>query len=207
MDLEFIKKRIKSRNPKPLGIKRRYSVLLPLIYVEEELHILYEVRSQKLSTQPGEISFPGGAVEEGENFIEAAIRETSEELKIREEDISVIGELDYTVSLYNFELHVYCGMLKGIEKENIYPSKDEVDHVFTVPLKFLLENSPTCHNIELQTVTNDEFPYHLVQNGRNYNWRKGSYPVYFYEYNEYIIWGMTARFTNNFIDILKGEKR
>ncbi len=53
------------------------------------------------------MSFPGGQVEENESFKEAAIRETIEELNILEENIEVIGELDYVVSYYNSTVHAF----------------------------------------------------------------------------------------------------
>lgn len=206
LDLKYINEKIQNRKVRPLGVKQNYSVLLPLIHEKSELHILFEVRASHLSTQPGEISFPGGSVEEGESYKEAAIRETQEELNIKKESIEILGELDYIVSPYNFELHVYCGYLNEIQKDEIFPNAQEVNHIFTVPIKYFLENEPKLYNIELETVIRDDFPYHLIQNGKDYNWRKGKYPCFFYLFQKYVIWGMTARFTKNFIDILKKEK-
>ena len=80
MNLNYIQKKISNRKGRPLGIEKDFSVLLPLIKVKDELHILYEVRSKNLDTQPGEISFPGGMVENGETYKDAAVRETIEEL-------------------------------------------------------------------------------------------------------------------------------
>ena len=40
-----------------------FAVLVPLIEKDGEFHILFEVRSPKLKSQPGEVCFPGGAVE------------------------------------------------------------------------------------------------------------------------------------------------
>lgn len=203
MRLKDIESILQGRKSVPLGIKRDYSVLLPLIYKKDQLHILFEVRSSALKTQPGEISLPGGLVEKGESYREASIRETHEELNISEESIKIIGDLDYMISPYNFMLYAYCGILEGINIEEITPNKDEVDHIFTVPIDFFIQNEPICHNIELETVVTEDFPYHLIQNGEKYDWRKGKYPVYFYIYNEYVIWGITARIIKNFIDVLR----
>ncbi len=202
MNLDKIRSKLQSRKSCPLDISNNFSVFLPLIYVGKELHILFEVRAKHLKTQPGEISFPGGLVEKGESFKKACIRETQEELNISKEDIKIIGELDYINSPYNFMLYVYCGILEGINREEIKPNHDEVDHIFTVPINFFLVNNPIVHNVGIKIITPDDFPYHLIQNGEKYNWRKGNYPVYFYVYNDYIIWGITARIIKNFIDIL-----
>ena len=48
--------------------KKKYVVLLPLVKINDKIHVLFEVRSQTVS-QPGETSFPGGALEDGENFV------------------------------------------------------------------------------------------------------------------------------------------
>ena len=65
MDLSSIESRLKNRNVKVLGHEQMKvsSVLVPLIEKEDGLHVLFQVRGKKLRTQPGEICFPGGRVE------------------------------------------------------------------------------------------------------------------------------------------------
>ncbi|HMA60291.1 MAG TPA: NUDIX domain-containing protein, partial [Halanaerobiales bacterium] len=79
MYLDLIKKRIKNSQIKPLGVKAKYAVLVPMLRLEDKLHLIYEIRSEEIGTQPGEVSFPGGRIEEGETAREAAVRETEEE--------------------------------------------------------------------------------------------------------------------------------
>jgi 8-oxo-dGTP pyrophosphatase MutT (NUDIX family) len=206
MDMDKIKEIFKNRKSKPLEIKQYYSVLLPLIYVDDEIHILYEVRSQNIKTQPGEISFPGGKVEVCEDFKEAAIRETYEEIGIDIEDIEVIGELDYVTRENNFILYPYIGILHT-DINSLKINEDEVEKIFTVPIKFFVETEPEEYNISFSMDIDDEFPFDKIPNGQNYNWRKIGHPVLFYDYNGYIIWGMTAKMTENFIKrVKKGEK-
>lgn len=69
---------------------KSYAVFIPLIEIDGEDHILFEVRSQNIA-QPGEVSFPGGRLEEGEGFKDAALRETMEELLLANEDIEYLG--------------------------------------------------------------------------------------------------------------------
>ncbi|WP_425447536.1 NUDIX hydrolase [Dethiothermospora halolimnae] len=202
--MDYIKDKIKDKRAKPMGIKNEFSVIAPLLYVDGEIHLLYEVRAKHLNRQPNEISFPGGKVEDGETFKEAAIRETYEELNIDKSNIRLIGELDYIPTPYNFHIHSYLAELKNIERDNIRYSIDEVDHIFTVPIKFFLRNNPKLYYANLETFVEEDFPYDLIPNGKNYKWKKGRYPVYFYKYKEYIIWGITARITKNLIDHLLG---
>lgn len=203
MNIERIRKLIKDRTPKPIDINREYSVLIPIIEKNNRLEIIFQLRSNNLNSQPGEISFPGGEVEEKESFKEAAIRETMEELNIEEENINVIGELDYLVSYGNIIIRCFIGTISGIDVEDIVPNPDEVDHIFIVPLNFFLENEPDIYYLDVKTLLNDEFPYNLIPKGREYNWRKGKHTVMFYQFKDYVIWGFTARMIKSLIDILK----
>lgn len=203
MELEFIRDRLNSRKGQALEITHHYAVLLPLIEVNGEWHILYEVRSSALETQPGEVSFPGGRVEDGESPLQAALRETCEELGIAPEQIEYAGELDFIASPYNFMLHAYAGILRNVSQSAIRFSADEVERVVAVPLSFFLRTVPEKYMGEVDIHFAEDFPYHLIPNGTAYRWRKGQYPVYFYIYGEIVIWGITARLTLNFVGILE----
>lgn len=205
MELKYIRGKLENRRAEVLGVTSNYAVLLPLVHVKDEVHVLFQVRAKDLDVQPGEISFPGGGVEAGETFKEAAVRETYEELRIDKQNIKIIGELDYMVSPYNLSIYPYVGILQNTDIQKINFNKDEVDNIFCVPLTFFLKNEPIIHQTTLKTIPDDNFPFHLIPKGKNYNWRIGRYPVPFYFYNDYIIWGITARITKNFIDILKKE--
>lgn len=199
MDINKIREKIKNNIATPMDIKREYAVLIPIIENNGRLEIIYELRSKNI-TQPGEISFPGGEVEKGESFKEAAIRETMEELNIKRENIEVIGELNYLISYAGIIIRCFVGVITGLELKDIKPNKDEVDHIFTVPLDFLLDTEPDKYYLDLETTINEEFPYNLIPGGKDYNWRVGLHTVMFYFYKDYIIWGFTARMTNEFIN-------
>ncbi len=203
MKIENIIEKFKSRIPRPIDVKKEYSVLIPLIKNGDKWEIIYELRSKNIS-QPGEISFPGGRVEKDESFKMAAIRETMEELNIDEKNIEVIGELDYLVSYENIRINCFLGIITGVDLEDINPDKEEVDHIFTVPLEFFLETEADTYYLSVRTVLNEEFPYNLIPNGKDYSWRDGKRSVQFYHYKDYIIWGYTAKMTHQFISIIKG---
>ncbi|NLY65930.1 MAG: CoA pyrophosphatase [Tissierellia bacterium] len=205
IDIKNIINRVKGREPRPLDIKKEYAVVLPLINIEGNWQLIYEVRSNSLKRQPGEISFPGGKVEEGEGYKEAAVRETMEELNIDKEKINIIGELDYLVTRDNTIIYSFLATIENIDVNSISPNLDEVDHIFTVPVDFFIENPPKLYYVDLDPVISDDFPYNLIPNGKNYKWRIGKHSVYFYKYKDYIIWGYTARITKHFIDIIKGS--
>lgn len=207
MNINYVFDVFKNREGKPMGIKQSYSVLLPLVLIDGEWHILFEVRANTLDTQPGEISFPGGAVEEQEAPRDAAIRETHEELNIELDKVRTIGELDYLFSPYNMMIYGYVGMLENIDLDSINFNKQEVAHIFTVPVKFFVDNEPLLYHVSLEVSEDDKFPYHLIPDGKDYKWRSAKNPVFFYLYNEHIIWGLTARFIKNFVDILKSNAK
>lgn len=203
MDIDKLIKSVSERIPKAIDIEKRYAVLIPLVENNGQWEVIYELRAKSLKSQPGEVSFPGGRVEEGETFKDTAIRETMEELLIHIDNVKVVGELDYLVSYANFTIHCFIGIISGVNVDNIKPNKDEVDHLFTVPLEFFLNNDPDKYVLDLQTVVNEEFPYALIPNGRDYSFRIGKHHVLFYKYNDYIIWGFTAKMTKHLIDIIK----
>jgi len=203
MDLKQLTKKFMNKIPQPEGNYKCYSVMAPIIQINDEPHLLFEIRSEALKTQPREICFPGGRIEPDESPMNCAIRETSEELNLSPSGIKIIGPLDFLVLPYNLLLYPFLGFLDCVDPEALDFNKDEVAEIFTVPLKFFTENEPISHPIEIYIKTNEGFPYHMIQEGKNYNWKSGEYPVYFYTYQNHIIWGITARIIKNLVDILK----
>ncbi|MFN2362734.1 MAG: CoA pyrophosphatase [Halarsenatibacteraceae bacterium] len=209
--LANIQNRLTNKKTKPINIKCSYAILVPLIKNEQgDLSLLYQIRSDNLSTQPGEISFPGGRVENGETPSQAAIRETIEELGISMKNIQPLGKLDFLVTPYNFAIYPYLGKLKDVSVKaiNNNDNLNEIERVFTIPLSFLINNQPEEYKINVRTkpAENSDFPFHLIKDGQNYQWREGDYSVLFYRYQDKIIWGFTALFTYNFVEHLKASQ-
>lgn len=156
---------------------KQFSVLLPVVDVSGEQNVLFEVRSRGLRHHAGEISFPGGALEAGEDALEAAIRETSEELGINRDTVEITGSVQGTYALNGNYISCYTGRL---HTGSFIPSEAEVEELFDVPLSFLLEAKPKCHFLE----------NHLGEKVKSY----------IYEYDGRVIWGITARLLKNFLD-------
>jgi len=203
MNIKQIESVLKDTKAKPIVDGINFSVLVPLIEINNELNLIFEVRSMSIKRQPGEISFPGGRIEDGENPLEAAIRETFEETGIKREHIEIITELDYTSHKEGAFVYSYLGYIKEEVHTEIKFSKDEVSELFYVPLSFFLQNEPKKYYINYSPEIEEDFPYHMISQGNNYKWDKIKYPVYFYKYNDYIIWGLTAKIAYNFIKKLK----
>ncbi|HSI67953.1 MAG TPA: CoA pyrophosphatase [Planococcus sp. (in: firmicutes)] len=204
MDSKGIMKKVQNRVPDVLGNKSfsKFSVLLPLIEKDGELHVLFEVRSHHLRSQPGEICFPGGRIDATDlSEEEAAIRETTEEIGVMEEEISELVPLDYIVSPFGMIVYTFLGIIDS--SVDFKPNPAEVDHVFTVPLSFFRENEPRIYRMNFEIHPEESFPFDLISGGENYNWRTRDVDEYFYIYNDKVIWGLTAKILNHFIDILK----
>lgn len=206
MDIDYIKNEIQNRKSKSLEPMSKFAVIVPFINIGDTLSIIFELRAKSMKTQPGEVSFPGGRLEKSETFKDAAIRETMEELNIEKKSIELIGEFDYLISYSNMEIHSFIANISGVNVDEIVPNIGEVDHLFTVPLEFFLNNEPNGYYLDLETKYNKEFPYNLIPNGKEYNFRKSKRTIYFYEYNDYIIWGYTASIIKHLIDVLKRNK-
>lgn len=200
--LDDFKQMIAQYQPKPIGEKKRYAVLLPLIWENNEWQVLYQVRSHEIS-QPGDVAFPGGRLEEGETYQEAAIRETMEELALPKEAITIWGEIDYFV-FQDRSIHCFVGQLDVPSWKAIKPN-EEVDHLFTVPLQTLLATEPTYYTLEAKIITDNHFPFDRLQQGENYQFSHQNRSVPFYEHLAENLWGMTAQFTHRFTQLIRGN--
>jgi len=178
-------------------------VLIPILETKQEPLVLFEVRSHNLVSQPGEVCFPGGKIEENESPLDAVLRETSEELLISEGDIDIICPLHTYTSPYQLLVHSYLGILKNYHGTF---AVDEVLEVFSVPLKYFMTTKPRkyFHTIHLQP--EEGFPYDLIPGGKEYPWHSGKYEICFYEYEGHVIWGITAKIMKAAVELFKREK-
>lgn len=176
-----------------------FAVTVPLLAGEHgEDAVLFEVRAETLKRQPGEIALPGGRVEPGESAEQAAVRETCEELLVDENQVDLIGPLDLMPHLSGSLVHPFLARLSGYAGSY---SPSEVKTVFTVPLAFFMETPPKVyHNVVTVTGVDPAFPYELVGGGP-YPWSKADHEVLFYQYENRVIWGLTARVIKNMVDI------
>jgi len=203
LTIEEIEQIFACRYPDVVGKYKFFSVIVPLVKVNDEVNILFEVRAKDLIKQPGEICLPGGGREKGETPLMCAIRETKEELGVNFEDIRVISKLDTLYEESGFLINCY---LVELNVGRMKPSEAEVEETFTVPLKFLLENEPELYSIDMEPNDRGEFPYEKINFIGGYNWRRGHVEVPIYHYKDKVIWGLTGRIIHEFIKVMKGEK-
>lgn len=180
---------------------RKSVVLIPLTKKENEWHVVFEVRASSIS-QPGDVSFPGGAVEKDESLLKTAVRETTEELGLKDKDIDIWGQCDTYWTGKNRVIYSFAGEIP-YPKIQLNPS--EVESIFTVPLNYLLKTEPKVYRTSVSEIPDEDFPYEKIQGGRKYRWMKAKKKVLFYEYDSHVIWGITAKILNAFIKVVKDE--
>ncbi len=81
---------------------KRAAIILPLIKRGDKFNILFELRTDKLTTNPGEVCFPGGAIEKGETPLEAALRECYEEVGTKMRRLKL-----YVLLIYSSQTIIY----------------------------------------------------------------------------------------------------
>ena len=182
-----------------------FSVLVPVVEKEGKLYLLYERRARDMKRQPGEICFPGGELEQDETTKECALRETWEEIGIPQESIRVVSQLDTIYTYSNFAMYCYLGIVDAKALDHMVLNPGEVEEAFLVELDWLLTHEPEIYWTDVIPEPPEGFPYEKVTGGMQYSWRKGKAPVPVYEeYDGNVIWGLTARITKRFTDVIKG---
>lgn len=166
---------------RPLGGFRRAAVLVPLFHVGGETSLLLTRRTQTVERHKGQISFPGGALDHGEELLAAALRETFEELGIPAGEVQVLGRLpEVDVAVSRFRVTPFVGVIP--HPYPLRPNADEIEEVVRVPLAVFRDPA----NLRVET--------------RPWEGRIGE--VYHYTYHTQTIWGATARIIKQFVDIL-----
>ena len=124
----------------PQIIKPRTGAVMALIYpVKNVPHILFIERPTYDGVHSGQIAFPGGKIEYTDaSVLDAALRETQEEVGILQKDIQVVGPLsEVFVFASNFMVYPFVGLMNDIPILNL--EEKEVAGILEIPLKTFLE--------------------------------------------------------------------
>ena len=127
--------------------KRTAAVLVPVLDSPEP-EIILTVRSELLPHHPGQVSFPGGAVDQSDrSAISTALREAQEEIGLDFSQVSPLGFLDRLDTISDYRILPVVGLVKSSFVWQ--PDKREVSEVFTVPLNVAVDHSNFTHkNVE-----------------------------------------------------------
>ncbi len=126
------------RIPPPGADVRRAAVLIPILMEPDNPRIIYTLRKEHLQEHAGQISFPGGSIEPGdESLLHTALREAREEIDLGPDLVEIIGELeDMYIPPSNFLVRPYVGLLPPGAELALAP--EEVEEVFAVPVRVLM---------------------------------------------------------------------
>ena len=185
----------------------KYAVLIPWVKTESGDALLFEVRSQKVR-QPGEVCFPGGRVEPGETTVEAAVRETCEELGITADEVVDVAELEPLVMGDGRAVYPATARLKiggaevlsapGDGIAGLKLSEDEVAEVFLLPAEWLTEHG--LEHFDLSITSDEELPDQLLAYLERYGNYRHTGETDWLEYEGHGIWGLTARIIRRYSD-------
>jgi 8-oxo-dGTP pyrophosphatase MutT (NUDIX family) len=165
-------------------IDRASAVLAPLYEDGDELHVVLTRRTWNLRSHQGEVSFPGGRQDDGEDLTTTALREAHEEIALDPASVRIVGELDHLATVTSRSFIVpYVGSLVGRPELTGNPS--EVEAVLHVPVAELLD--PTIFREERWV-----FP--------------GGYerPVFFFELVGDTVWGATGAMLRQLLGLVTG---
>lgn len=156
------------------------AVLVPLVWHDDEWHLLFTRRTDRVESHKGQVSFPGGACDEGETTPEqTALREADEEIGIQPTDIKVLGRLANLITISYFRVTPVVGVVKWPTVFRV--GEHEVARVFTIPLAWLANES-------------NRWQFDIP--GRNRS------VIAYHPYDGELLWGATARMTVDFLKVL-----
>ena len=172
-----------------LGEARRArgaAVMMPLCFRDGELCVVLTRRASWLRHHPGEYSFPGGAIEPGdEDALAAALRESFEEIALPPERLEVLGCLASVPTLTGFQIAAFIGLFE-LSEVILSPQAEEVAHVAITPLSRL--EAPGVHRVRIET-------HGLL-----------TLPIHFYHLDpEQPVWGATAYLLHELIALLDAD--
>ena len=156
------------------------AVLIPIVERNDGLKVILTKRSNNLKQHPGQISFPGGKSEKTDkSLVATALRETKEEIGIKDKNVEILGQLSKHVTITGFKITPFIGRIKMGFSTEIQAS--EVSEIFEVPLSYL--SNP--RNFRVESV----------------KWKGKKRFFYSIPYGPYYIWGATARILKNLADL------
>ncbi|MCP3977788.1 MAG: CoA pyrophosphatase [bacterium] len=165
---------------RPEGCRRGAGLVLVYPSLDGPRTVL-TVRDHGLPHHPGQVSLPGGAVEDGESLTEAALREAHEEVGLEPDEVEIVGELSpLHIPVSKFVLHPVVGL--AAERPEFHPEEGEVARILEVPLEVLRDPETLGVETREHGDRSVEVPYLEIADER--------------------VWGATAMILSEFLTLL-----
>lgn len=151
----------------PGRVLRPAGVLVPIWDRGNGAEVILTMRSSRLKHHPGQIAFPGGKVDAGDDGpVGAALREAEEEIALPRSRVEVIGTLPTHETVTSFVVTPVVGLIQG--EFTPVPEAGEVQEVFSVPLRHVTD--PARFSIERRRWRGEWRSYYTVPWGPHYIW-------------------------------------
>lgn len=155
-------------------------VLVPVIERDGAHFVLFTERSEGMPTHAGEMSFPGGGWEDGDDDLTAtALREAHEEVGLRPDEAEVLGRLDDVPGPYG---HVVRPVVARVADREYHPDSREVAQVVVLPVEALVD--PTNYSEEQRSHP-----------------ERGTATLPFFRVDGHTVWGLTGFILRTFLDL------
>ena len=127
------------RHRGPAAPDYRAAAVIALLYFwREQWYLPFLLRPAWMTSHAGQISLPGGATDAGETAEQCALRELGEELGVTNQQVRVLGRLSpICVFASNFCVTPFVAACSS--RPDFHPNRDEVEHLFELPLEYLLD--------------------------------------------------------------------
>ena len=123
---------------------RDAAVLIPIVPREDGLSVVLTRRADTLASHTGQIAFPGGRLDPGEDPVRAAVREAWEEIGLHPEKVEPLGLSNAYETVTGYVVTPVVGLVAP--DFVLSPSPAEVAEVFETPFAFLMD--PANHRRE-----------------------------------------------------------
>jgi 8-oxo-dGTP pyrophosphatase MutT (NUDIX family) len=178
---EHIRSKLTDHTPDIIDPNDLTPAAIALIVMEcrGDASVLLTVRTDEVEHHKGEISFPGGRMDEGdESLLAAALRETHEEIGLEPSGLECLGQLDDIISISSYLVTPYVFHLTD-KAPTFKAQPSEVAEIIAVPLQHLLE--PDNHHLD--------YSYNTVK------------PLHFFQWEDKTIWGLTGGVLHQLLNI------
>jgi 8-oxo-dGTP pyrophosphatase MutT (NUDIX family) len=171
-------------------VRRVNSGVLVVLFEEDgETRLVFTRRSTAMRTHRGEVSFPGGRLDGGENPESAARREAYEEVGLDPSSVTTVGWLHPVMTMVSASLTLPV-VATVAARPRLVPNPTEVERVFDVALSELAD--PGIFHEERWRI-----PGRVIQESAD-----NSFPVWFFEVSGEMVWGATARMIHELLSVV-----